>query len=1700
MNTSGEAGRECAALATVFGVPEYVDSKIFWDRQQQQQQQQERLTKAGEGNKYGHVCMNRLSLTSRPLSSSFTMNEVEIAHANELSSYVDSVLDPVAAFNPSLGPVPQPTKSFSLPKIPTVSKFNDILADDELMIPANPSSIIIPPTVSSQSHISFKSDTLGLDQEDSNQPMMTDDTSLKEKNYNDVFILGPLELFDFISLDDDERFIIWGPDPIALSSSMATATTSTFERPSSYATLYNSQHERPDLQGFSSNTTSTLTNRKSTQTQKVGRFHSIRLSNLRKHTRNSFYNSSSKEADKNNHTDSFQLKRAFGIKRGNKIASNDVSTLTPSTTPTHISKVIEAATVHKLVEKLTSTLDYTFMTDFFLTYRDFIQSQDLCQLLISRFTWALQNDEEIRRIVRIRTFVVIRHWLSNYFVHDFIGNYNLRKILTDFLNQLSHHPLVKLSPRDQRIVKALKRVVHRLKKLYYTRSSSTSRVKIISPPPPTLEQEHLSEMVRAKLSQNAIRRKATIRMDMGSDHHGNLAVQDTRSAPVRVVGSLNMKGSMIDSDMDSPSKFSHVRQQASQISSPSTITGYPLEDVSRVRFSAHHKSFHETPNEDSKLHKTSSVGSVVSEDSLDSDLSAGITIPDEYEEEDDYLSHLQSTLTENDEPDLHWLREQQETIEYFKFLRTQQSDKERGPASPSNPIMSSNEDAESLAESLDSPSIIPNLHKQPPIVDSPDAVSSRPAPSNLAMPDKTDTFCSTVTNQVRRIPSERWCRRPSRDEHDYRHLSEAVTSKALPEELLKELDTKETINNASPLGLSRKLSEKSMERRKSEKNLRNSASLSPISSSALNGTLSCLESSCAAHQKVLETSPLTEDPMDNEGAFASVANTKKSMDKKKSDIKKKESVRSARSNDNGQDDVFTAIPYEQTEDPRQEQATNKKNRVESESSNSPKKKLTKTLSKVFKQSHSSKAQKEEIAEPSAKTSDDLADLASSDDIKDHKESHQDEQQSQKQPSSHFVSRIAEQLRVNLSGEELSATCQCNRCSGRTDTTDVCKRLSLMLITEDERRYSLDLRQKRGTSVDWSHQSFAYPVQGSTAAKNPKAAKNGPVYLGQLDTRSIIESCTTKKVSPSSRQAGVGSDDDQSTESCSLSEKSIPTDMLANSSRAARSSLMMDASMQRSKIIELDIPPVSSASRIHDTGMEKPVNEGSNIPRHIPMKAASGKSFIMFYRTSKLASQFCLIERDVLIKVGWEELVHCKWTKMDANGKINPSYADGYDTMLREANQGVSDMNYTRQLEKKRSQEQGIEYVIQRFNTVCLWVSSEIVRTRNMNDRVKLIEKFIRLAMKCKLYSNYATLVQILLGLQSPTVARLEKTWSKVSARYQKQLNSLTEFSSPMKNWKHIRDGMTEVAEEYGNSPAEVQVEMPGITAVDKQKFKKTRIKRPFGGCIPFLGIYLSDLVFNSEKPRHLKPNLENQRIYKANTTRNMPLCLDQPMVNFRKYRVIATVIKRVLIFQGLAMRYSFDEDPDLKDKCKNLQVLDAALLHKETVAITEYYTSNATHELRLNQQQETIMKALQELSIKVKLQDQQPQSRASSTERKSTEFSTCLSEPKSHAALGDKNKTYSPYYDKSDSIGMKNVRVSLSSYWSVPVNLRQSSETTQLASSTVSVSSNDDHISRNSDSDLSIIDNPEQRDMYGFKKSTQWVNAEDWDKFDFTLR
>ncbi|KAI8582802.1 hypothetical protein K450DRAFT_170181 [Umbelopsis ramanniana AG] len=270
-----------------------------------------------------------------------------------------------------------------------------------------------------------------------------------------------------------------------------------------------------------------------------------------------------------------------------------------------------------------------------------------------------------------------------------------------------------------------------------------------------------------------------------------------------------------------------------------------------------------------------------------------------------------------------------------------------------------------------------------------------------------------------------------------------------------------------------------------------------------------------------------------------------------------------------------------------------------------------------------------------------------------------------------------------------------------------------------------------------------------------------------------------------------------------------------------------------------------------------------IPGYVPKTKIEARSyfrrsFILYERSESIAQQLCLVERDVLLAVQWEELVHCRWTKMNTN-------VDGRQDGKNE------DPHFTDKSQKSprfdSSLHHGVQDAIQRFNVVCQWVASEIVRAPNLEVRVRTIEKFIRIAEKCRMYSNFATLIQVLLGLQAPAVSRLHKTWSKVRNSELKILDELSSFTSPTKNWKHMRDSMTTI---------------------------------PFGGCIPFLGIYLSDLVSNQ---KDISPLLK------------------QPLVNFSKHRVTAMIIKRVLTFQNLARRYPFELNVDLFSRCNELECL-----------------------------------------------------------------------------------------------------------------------------------------------------------------------------------
>jgi hypothetical protein len=85
-------------------------------------------------------------------------------------------------------------------------------------------------------------------------------------------------------------------------------------------------------------------------------------------------------------------------------------------------------------------------------------------------------------------------------------------------------------------------------------------------------------------------------------------------------------------------------------------------------------------------------------------------------------------------------------------------------------------------------------------------------------------------------------------------------------------------------------------------------------------------------------------------------------------------------------------------------------------------------------------------------------------------------------------------------------------------------------------------------------------------------------------------------------------------------------------------------------------------------------------------------------------------------------------------------------------------------------------------------------------------------------------MQILLGLQSPAVSRLEKTWQKVDPCQLELFNQLKELAKPFRNWKNIRDYMTKATEDVAESFAVENI----LTRTSSEP------EHP-NGCIPFLG-------------------------------------------------------------------------------------------------------------------------------------------------------------------------------------------------------------------------------------------------------------------------
>ncbi|SPO03376.1 related to LTE1 GDP/GTP exchange factor [Cephalotrichum gorgonifer] len=239
-------------------------------------------------------------------------------------------------------------------------------------------------------------------------------------------------------------------------------------------------------------------------------------------------------------------------------------------------------------------------------------------------------------------------------------------------------------------------------------------------------------------------------------------------------------------------------------------------------------------------------------------------------------------------------------------------------------------------------------------------------------------------------------------------------------------------------------------------------------------------------------------------------------------------------------------------------------------------------------------------------------------------------------------------------------------------------------------------------------------------------------------------------------------------------------------------------------------------------------------------------FILAFDSEILAQQFTLIEKDALNEIDWKELIDMGWK--NATNNDSRSWVE-----------------FLRNTDDAR----GVEVVIARFNIMVKWAVSEIVLTQDIEERARCLIKFVHIATHCRRYRNFATMAQVVVALSSQEVARLSRTWALVPPRDLATFRGLEQLVSPTKNFYALR------AEMEGGSGAGA-----------------------WPGCIPFVGIYTHDLLFNAQRP---------SEIASSPTT--------APLVNFERCRCAAAVVKTLLRLLEESAGYDFKPVEGITERC-----------------------------------------------------------------------------------------------------------------------------------------------------------------------------------------
>lgn len=217
-------------------------------------------------------------------------------------------------------------------------------------------------------------------------------------------------------------------------------------------------------------------------------------------------------------------------------------------------------------------------------------------------------------------------------------------------------------------------------------------------------------------------------------------------------------------------------------------------------------------------------------------------------------------------------------------------------------------------------------------------------------------------------------------------------------------------------------------------------------------------------------------------------------------------------------------------------------------------------------------------------------------------------------------------------------------------------------------------------------------------------------------------------------------------------------------------------------------------------------------------------------------------------------------------------------------------------------------IIKRFNMMSAWVTSQVVNKVKLTDRVNAIKKFITLGKKLAECNNFNGVMQIMSGLHSSPVSRLKKSWELINkeAEWESAMRFLEELTSHDSSYKLYRSAL------HGSVPP----------------------------CVPYLGVYLTDLTFIED---------------------GNPNTLDD-LINWNKSQMIAAVITEIRFYQTPS--YTYPLVPELRDMLQELpQVEDEAVAYTLSLKVEPRDTTEAIETLLMEEAK--LKQQVQQLQVRI---------------------------------------------------------------------------------------------------------------------------------------